>query len=165
MNKPARIGLSLLIVAAAAAAAHRTVAVQYRCNAVLKRVEERTLATGGADAFRSSLLTRLNLDELERCRADAPWDVQFPMFMAGNYWVRGDLEAARETYRQSLQVDRRPEIYRNLGLIELELNDPRARNDLETACILSPNLIWEIPEPQRSEIDAKIKALQRAPKR
>lgn len=163
--KARRLAATLLILAGAAVAIGRVVVPRHRCNVLAKRIERQTkLALDMVSPLRAASLTRRNLDELEQCRASVPWDVQFPMLMAGNHWIRGDREAARNAYREALEIDRRPEIYLNLGLVELELGDPNAEADLETACTFSPVLLYEVPEPLKSRIAAKIEALTRSGK-
>jgi hypothetical protein len=162
MKSILRIAATLLIAAAAGAAIHRVVVVRHRCNRELKGVERRMeIANHLTDSFRVASITRSNIDLLEPCAAAIPHQIDFPMLIGSNYWLRGDHPAARSAYRHALEVDRRPEIYLDLGLVELEMGDPRAPADLEAACLFNQFMIYAVPEPLHGKIQEKFDALMK----
>ncbi|MEA2326112.1 MAG: hypothetical protein QOE68_1071 [Thermoanaerobaculia bacterium] len=84
--------------------------------------------------------------ELEDCQCVSPPDVAIPMTRAAAAEVDGDRVAAIAEYQNALRVDRRPEIYFHLGLLQHETgNDNDAIDNLARACAFNPALIADIP--------------------
>lgn len=85
--------------------------------------------------------------DLERCRCISPPDVGIPMTRAAAADVDGDRATAIIEYQNALRIDRRPEVYFQLGLLQHETgHDDDAVNNLVRACAFNPALFAEIPD-------------------
>jgi hypothetical protein len=99
------------------------------------------------------VVARDNLKRLEACQGCSSTDIAYLMVKAANEGAIQDLRAAEATYRQALALDRRPELYLNLGLMQLELGKTaEGTQSLLTACRFSFAVINDIPEPEKSEM-------------
>jgi len=97
--------------------------------------------------------------DLERCRCISPPDVGIPMTRAAAADVDGDRAAAIIEYQIALRIDRRPEIYFQLGLLQHEIGrDDDAMNNLVRACAFNPALLAEIADDAlRSDIQRRVR--------
>lgn len=85
--------------------------------------------------------------DLEDCRCVSSPDVGIPMTRAAAAEVDGDRVAAIAEYQNALHLDRRPEIYFQLGLLQHETgNDNEAMNNLVRAGAFNPALLADIPD-------------------
>lgn len=154
---PAAVAAASLVVAGIAGAflAWRIAWQPWQCNVTKKAVEARTQLTYDVvvDTFRVSRNARANLTALELCLKTAPDDVALYMLAAANERLIGRFDEAATMYRKALQYDRRPELYYNLGLMELALNQRHAAvADLLTAVSFSRSYIHDLPADVQIEI-------------
>jgi tetratricopeptide (TPR) repeat protein len=85
--------------------------------------------------------------ELEACQCVSPPDVGILMARAAAAEDDGDRTAAIAEYQNALRIDRRPEIYFRLGLLQHETgNGNDALNNLVRACAFNPALLADIPD-------------------
>ncbi len=84
--------------------------------------------------------------DLDGCDCVFRADVRIPFALGDAAVAAGDARSAVREYQQALLLDRRPEIYLNLGLAQLEaLDRPAAVDNLARACAFNPALLSEIP--------------------
>lgn len=152
--KIVRLLLALAAIAAALYAIRVRSVPQYRCNRELALVEQRIDALGSVvDEARIAAGTRENMAVLLRCREVLPTSVHVRKFIADNYLLREDHENARAGYLETLQVDRRPEIYHDLAVAALRTGRiDEAREHFITASLVSPWYMQEMVEPLKSEV-------------
>jgi O-antigen ligase len=159
---PAPLALALGILAGAAGAilAWQIAWLPWQCNEMKKRLEARTGATydAAADTLRTAERARQNLAELQACREATPTDVGVYMLIAANDRLIGRMSDAVMMYRTALQYDRRPELYYNLGLTELEMRQRGpAVADLIIAVRFSRKYLAELPSDVQSEINEALR--------
>jgi len=155
---PAPLVTTGLIVAVLAATflAWRMAWQPWQCNVTMKEIQARTSRTYDVvvDPFRASRYARANLTALDLCLKAAPDDVALYMLAAANDRLIGRFDDAATMYRKALQYDRRPELYYNLGLMELALNQRQAAvADLLTAVCFSRTYIRDLPADVQNEIN------------
>jgi tetratricopeptide (TPR) repeat protein len=111
-------------------------------------------ASTGADALDHSVpadykTTRLALlirADLAGCTCVSPPNAIIPMTLGAAAEASGDLRAAIAEYQRALLIDRRPEIYFHLGLVQLEtLDRTSAFENIMRACAFDPSRIADIP--------------------
>jgi tetratricopeptide (TPR) repeat protein len=147
------------VILAAAASAIRYVSYQpLRCNDVAMLVTGNTQHINQiADPSLLTVLTRENLEKLEPCRRDVPWNVNLHMLAGANYAARDQHEEAVRMYEDALRYDHRPEIYFNLGVELLKLGrTEESIEPLTIACGIKSSMVNEIPDPIRSQIIARV---------
>ena len=77
-----------------------------------------------------------------------PTAIDFYMTVAVDDRVIGRLQHAAEMYAEALTYDRRPELYLELGTVQLEMNQRQAAIDtLTKASSFDINLANSIPDP------------------
>jgi tetratricopeptide (TPR) repeat protein len=76
---------------------------------------------GSGDPLHVAPIARANLVTLADCLQRRPGDVDFLMMRAANDRLLGNYADARSTYQEALRYDRRPELYYELGSVELQL--------------------------------------------
>ncbi|MEA2338083.1 MAG: hypothetical protein QOE82_2090 [Thermoanaerobaculia bacterium] len=155
----ARGAALLLLVAATAYALQQWILKPLRCSfaastggAALERVDPANYA--------SRRLTHDFRAELSDCECVSPPDVAIPMTRAAAAEVDGDRVAAIAEYQRALQIDRRPEIYSLLAMLQDESgNHAGAIDNLTLACAFDPKRISEIPyEDIRIETERRLRA-------
>ena len=140
---------------AAALLAWRIAWQPWQCNVTRKTIQARTSQTYDyvVDTFRASINARSNLTALDPCLKAVPDDVGLYMLAAANDRLIGRFDDAATMYRKALQYDRRPELYYNLGLMELAMNQHQAAvADLVTAVCFSRAYISDLPPDVQTEI-------------
>ncbi len=89
-----------------------------------KGVEARTLAANdGVYGVRSPRIIAENIRATEDAIRKFPGDVDLYLELGANLRLKGDLPGAERAYRDALKVSRRPEIFVNLGEVELAQSD------------------------------------------
>lgn len=154
---PASLAAAILIVTIIGGAliTWRVAWQPWQCNVMKKAIDARTsLVYEIADnRFRTSATAHENLAALEPCLAATPADVGTYMLVAANDRLLGRFDEAAAMYRRALQYDRRPELYYNLGLTELELRQRGpAVADLIIAVRFSRQYMADLPPDVQSEI-------------
>jgi len=141
---------SVLCVAIAANALRFFCYVPYRCNQIIKTARPAALrAFDATDPVRAAEIARANAALLQPCVAQAATMIDPYMIQAVDYRVLGNLNKAAQLYRHALRYDRRPELYLQLGITELQRNHrDEARRALEKAILFNPPMIEEISDPE-----------------
>lgn len=153
-----RLLLALLIAVATIALIARGVLPRIECNRDKGRINRdvRRFARIGDESMRIDI-ARKDLDACRRCLEIYPEDFQLHMLMAATLRVLGDADAALQSYENALKIAERPEIYAQMGEIELERgNVEAARELLLTAGRFHIGLLDIVDEPMRSEIAADV---------
>ena len=146
MSSVARGIGTLVIWIMGATAIYWTCLVPYHCDVI----EKRTLAlTVRAENFSTNTLyashvARDNLTQLQPCIKLYP-TVNSLMIAAANEQLLGRYTAAVSFYEEAMRYDRRPELYLNLGLAQINAGQTATGVDnLVAACISNPWLIDDI---------------------
>lgn len=126
------------------------------CDGIAQRAERSTLRAlemSQSNPYSAASIAHANLDRLAPCLTARTSNVNLYMLAAANYRSLGRLEDAAAMYRLALSYDRRPELYYNLGVVELELKQrPAAVADLLTAVRFSRAYLSDLPDDVRSEL-------------
>jgi O-antigen ligase len=126
------------------------------CDGIAARTEQSTLRAlqlSTSNQFRAASIAHANLNLLAPCVAEQTSNINTYMVAAANYRSLGRLEDAARLYRIALSYDRRPELYYNLGVVELDLRQRQAAvADLLTAIRFSREYMSDLPADVRSEL-------------
>lgn len=162
MLRPARIFLTVAVLSSVCFAAYRFVILPHNCNVNRKRLRASTERVARlTDHFAAMRLARRNLDAASKAVQDCPHELDLYMIAAANLRALGRFPEAVEMYERALMVDRRPEIYFNLGLVELKLGRrSKAIEHLTTAAIFSNRWRTNLPPEVADEVHAGVNAFQ-----
>ena len=158
MAKGVRIALSLVVTAAALAAIWSWSIAPIRCIATLALIKPLTIRAVEAGSDAAMPQARVNLERLDPCMRSCDNNIDNYMLAAANERILGHLPEAEKLYEGALQWDRRPEIYFNLGLLQLDLQKTDAAlANLERASIFNAEYVDAIPYPEiRENIRKKV---------
>ena len=141
MKTVARVVALVLLAVATGYALERWVVHPLRCSRA---------ASFGAAALEAaeSRAAALNIRaELESCTCVSPPDAIIPVARGAAAMVEGDARRAVAEYQRALAIDRRPEIYFQLGLAQLEARDRAAGiESLARACAFDPARLADIAD-------------------
>jgi tetratricopeptide (TPR) repeat protein len=123
----------------------------YRCSQIKHArlgLTESAYNDGGTPE--ASLQAQRNLTALLPCMQIGCRDVSLYMMAAANYRVIGRYDEAIRLYREALRLDRRPELYVNLGAAEAAAGDRvTARNHMLRAALFTP---WAVQGIEDGEL-------------
>lgn len=146
----------LLLIAATAYALDRWTLKPLRCGHA---------ASLGSDALDHDTRTihqtaRQVRADLHDCECVSPPDANIPMTLAAAADVSDDPRTAITEYQRALLIDRRPEIYFNLGLAQQEtLAHTAALENIVRACAFDPSRLKDIPyDEMRKETKQRLRA-------
>lgn len=167
MKTALRIAASLVTIAAAVVAIARLCWEPWLCNREEARMAARMeKMLQFPDALAVRVDARPALETIEHCIRVDPTVVSRYMMKATLLRILQRPSEAADAYRAALRVDRRPELWYNLG--ETQLADHQidaAIENLKTTALLSPHLVYQVPEPYytriMSGIGGTVTALQR----
>lgn len=161
MNRAIRLALAIAIAASAAWLVERLCYQRYRCNArkaEARRTLERFLPISEQPSAR--IAARRAIESMDHCIAHAPTDIAAYMIRAGALRMLGRPAEAVTDYRRALRYDRRPELYLNLGMTELEAgNDAAAVAHISLASLTFRPYFYELPAPLHDRVEAAINPL------
>ncbi len=109
-----------LAVALAALALYREAWLPHHANRVLFDVDQRTEAARNGGAYRAAPAARDNLARLQTVEAVGRTDVVYHMLYATNARILQRWDEALLHYDAALAIDRRPEIYFQRGMMQVE---------------------------------------------
>ena len=97
--------------------------------------------------------------DLQGCACVTPPDASIPMTLGAAAEASDDPGTAIAEYQRALQLDRRPEIYFHLGLMQQEtLNRSAALENIVRACAFDPARLADIPyEDMRKETEQRLR--------
>jgi len=98
---------------------------------------------------------------LRDCECLEQTDVKLAYVRGTIHRYRGESRAAIDSYQRALTIDRRPEIYIDLGLAQLDALDRRgAIESFATAGSFAPSQLERIPYPDvRADAERRIRAM------
>jgi tetratricopeptide (TPR) repeat protein len=156
-----RVLLIVVVLTAAIVTIRLWVVIPYRCNLATERATSTVLMiTTMEKSLRAAELARMNVDRLKTCVVHCPLDVAAAMDLAASYRFLGLHEEAVSIYQSALNVDRRAELYLNLGQAQIDAGDRKqGLQNLITACLYNPSYIDDIAE-QHIEVRGAIDRYQ-----
>ena len=149
--------VALVVVAFAAYAIYFMAYEPCACDIVNKRVQSRAvllfdLPAGPAVAREA----KQGIAAVQRCLDTSQMSVDLYMTVAANDRLLGRFQHAADMYSEALKYDRRPELYLNLGIMQLQANQREAGIvSLTQACRFDINLANAIPDPAIADIVVK----------
>src|SRR5512132_1561082 len=147
IERLAKILLPVVLAACSVAAVWYLVVVPWRCDLVCARTENRTRTafSNRVSDQNAHILARTSIDEIKPCLESDPTNVALYMIEAANFRILNRPEDAIAVYSRALQYDRRPELFLNLGLVQLETGRrEEAIRNLELAVRFNPHVDSEI---------------------
>jgi tetratricopeptide (TPR) repeat protein len=150
---------AVLIALGALLLIDRWAIVPWQCNRQLypMRVRSAEVFERTPDPTVTTLAARQLIELARPCMERCPEQLDWLLITAAAYHVIGRYDQAEATYREALRIDQRPEIYRELGLTQLDARRyDDAVLDLAVAFRFSPlAFLDDIPQGYRSEVKAK----------
>ena len=161
MGTPVRLSraiLAILISSAFLLGAYRIAWPEYRCNLMLSRIKSVMEHQDNRSDFRTITMARRNLELLiQDCAKCRTQRVDYLLMKGNNEVLLHQHTGALATYRQALQFDRRPEIYLNIGLTEIDRgNYPGGLDNLITACAFNFAMNTDLPEPAKTDVATRV---------
>ena len=145
--KVLRAAAAIVIAAAAVATLRACVVVPLHCQRIVSRTETRTREAVAAFPEVRRSIARANIGALRRCEGRYPADINLYMLLGANYQIVEEWEAAIEVYETALGIDRRPEVYLNLGMCRMQVDQTeRAMEAFVIACAFAPRMLDEVPD-------------------
>ncbi len=156
----ARVAAALVLAIASAVALDRGVIEPLRCSHAASKASVLLDSLSEATDMRRRAVAARVLDRLQDCEQISPPDVTIPFAQAVAEEMSENEQAAIAAYQRALQIDRRPEIYFRLGVVQLAALDRNGGiESLTRACTFDPRLLGEIPyEDVRREVQERIRA-------
>jgi hypothetical protein len=138
----ATLGLSTVAI-------YRLAWLPYQCNVFEKRAEQLgPKLVNDADSLRTAAIARRTIEQMERCVAVCPTDVDLYMIIGYYDGILGRMQHASATYTEALKYDRRPELFFDLGATRLDMNQRDAAIESFTrGCMFNRFLSAEIADP------------------
>jgi tetratricopeptide (TPR) repeat protein len=144
--RPLRIVAAIVIGAAAFAAIGRVAYQPWRCSVMRRSLEPATLRLWERHDLLVASQARENAAMARACVGITPYDSAQYMLAAANDRLSGNIVTAAAMYETALRFDRRPEIYFDLGLMQLDLaRTADAEESFVQAGSFDPYTILEIP--------------------
>lgn len=148
--------LAIVMMAAAGFAVHRLCVIPFRDNLVMRDVEKRMAIVENVDSYRAMSLARLNLADLDRVAHSHRLDPAWYMFYGANCEILDRWQDAANAYTRALDIDQRPEIYFNRGLVMLHLGQiDQATADMVRAVRFNPFFIDQVSGELRTRVAAE----------
>ncbi len=107
--------LGVLLFLGSLAAIHPLVITPYRLNVQKKFIQDRTLLAISSGEYQRPLIARQNITLLSRAAPSFSADSEVHVIRAANFRLLGRTEDAISEYRLALRLEKRPEIYYQLG--------------------------------------------------
>jgi tetratricopeptide (TPR) repeat protein len=161
--KALRVFVAALLATAVVVVITRSLVPRMHCNVVKGEVNRdvRRFSRIGYEYDRVALARR-NLAKLDPCIERFPEDYQLFILRGANLRVLGSPEEAVEAFQHALTLTERPEIYAQIGEIEVERgNIEAARLALTKAATFNVAFVETVDQPLRGEIYAAVLARHR----
>jgi tetratricopeptide (TPR) repeat protein len=158
VKRAAAVMAALATIVVAIASAYRLCFVRYRCDLRSAAAENAlTLLVAAPQEMRARITAREISDEMAGCIDAWPTNTNLYMIRAAALRVLGRGDDAVLEYRRALHVDRRAELYLNIGMTEMEAGrNEQAADALATAVYLNYAYLDEIGEPMRSRVRGEV---------
>jgi len=149
MTRLLRLALVPLLAVAAAYVVYRCCYLPWRADVERKRLETITMALWQRQPIFASVRARENVVAARTYLDRGIHNTGLYMAAAANYRLFDDLDDAAAMYRAALRYDQRPELYYNLGIVELNRRHrAEAKAALVHAVLFNPWLIYDIDDPE-----------------
>ena len=158
MSRLLRVVASLAIAVTAGWAVYRLCYLRFVCNVREMQSERAVIKLFNInDQVTARIIARQTVEAMDRCVPCSPTDVNQLMIRAAALRMLGRPAEAALDYRRALRVDRRAELFLNLGQAEMEAGRNDAAADaLATAAFLFYTYLGDYPEPMQSRVRAMI---------
>lgn len=158
--KVIRILLAALLVTSASLAITRIALPRLACNLAKGQINRDVRRMGRTgNEFERYEKARANVARCRECIAEFPQDHHLYLLLGANLRVLGEYDAAIAELRNALKLIERPEIYAQIGEIEIERGNLQAGHDaILRASIFQIYYIDMVSEPMRSEIQNEVMA-------
>lgn len=151
-----QVGLAMALLAAAGFAVDHLCVIPFRDNLVMGDVEQRMAVVESVDPYQAASLARRNLADLDRVARSHRLDPAWYLFYGANCELLERWQDAADAYTRALDIDQRPEIYFNRGLVMLHLGQvDRAAADMVRAVRFNPFFIDQISGELRARVAAE----------
>jgi len=155
VNRLARMALAVLAVAASVFAAYHWCWRRYRCEVVKEESAARVKSAYQYPVAMRIEIARAVIPSLRQCADYDPGDFRAPFLLGSAAAAAEQNEMALSNYESALRLNERPEIYANIGLLQLELGRAEdARRNLTRAAIFNTAILASISEPLQSQLYA-----------
>jgi hypothetical protein len=163
-NKALRVAIQLAVTVAAVYALRALVWWPLRCSVVEKDTRLRMEAIEPiAETLKGYRVARSNYETMVRAFDECPPSLDVPMLAAANAQLFNDKTAVLLWNERALTVDRRPELYINLALSQIEAGDVQsAVKNFAIAIRFDPHSAEMIGEPRLAALAAREAAAQTA---
>ncbi len=143
MKRLLRVGLSLLIIAAAGFALYRECLIPWRCNQQKKLAETMIVRlTNYGGTVTTPIEARRLVEMIDQCLLRRPEDVDLWVEKAALLRLVERHDEAIAAYQKALSMEKRPEIYAYLGITQAKAGQrEEAIASLVTAARFSPNYL------------------------
>ena len=152
--KAFRVALAVLLLVVSIALIERVMIPRVKCNrwkGDVNRVVRRFHRI--SDTYQRINLARKNLARCEACLETFPDDYQLHLLRAANLRILGSYDEAVRTFQHALTLTERPEIYAQMGEVEIERgNVEAAKRALLRAAMFNIVYVETVDEPMKSEI-------------
>jgi O-antigen ligase len=129
--------------------------VPYRANLALATITQRTLNAPNVDPIAAAPVARTNLRDLAEIRTPERLNPTWYLLYGSNCEILGRKVEAADIYSRALEIDQRPEIYVNRGMILLQLGRvDDAVKDLATAARFKPDTVFDLSGELRQRVEA-----------
>lgn len=146
----------MVVLAAAGFGVHRLCVIPFRDDLVMRDVEERMAIVENVDSYQAMSRARVNLADLDRVARSRRLDPAWYMYYGANCETLSRWEDAANAYTRALDIDQRPEIYFNRGLVMLHLGQvDQATADMVRAVRFNPFFIDQISGELRTRVAAE----------
>jgi tetratricopeptide (TPR) repeat protein len=152
MSRVERAAIAAVIVLAVLAI-HRLVWVPLRCDLETRALEESTVdALSRTDGTRM-ILARETLERAGKASAQCGEDLHLYMIRGANLRILRRSEEAEAMFREALRLNRRPEIYLQLGLAQVESGkNAEAVESFRKAVEFQPIIMEQVPVHLRAAV-------------
>lgn len=152
-----KILISVALLATCAVTAYRIPYSRLRCEREKKAIEALIRRSESMSIFTRSATLRQVIARCDRCLALDRADFDFYILRGGAEAFLGQTDRALRTYRLALSLNERPEIYANIGLINLEEGRyAEGKDALITASVFNLTYCETVDVPLRGEIYAAV---------
>ncbi len=151
--KAVKVAISVAVVLSAVVAIRRVSYLPAECNSTIAVTVARLDRMSRQANDTQMIGARENIDRLAPCRTGMPWNVETRVLTATNYAILGNDEEALRIYKDALRVDRRSEIYYNVGVELLKLGRvDEAMEPLTIGCLFDTTRLAALPDDVRQRV-------------
>jgi tetratricopeptide (TPR) repeat protein len=127
----------------------------FRGNLLLRDIEQRSARAQTLEPARAKALAHSNLHDLDTGARGRRLDPEWYLLYGTNCEIVERWSDAADAYTRALQIDQRPEIYVNRGLVMLHMGAADAAvADLATAARFDPNIVDQLEGELRARVAA-----------